>query len=189
MQNFLVVLLMVGALLLVSMMYATASLASPRSEPELLLQQFGRLQGSQMRLEMELQQISSKLDRLAQHPTEHPAALDTPSGKAALGSAAAAARAPHPTAGSDAECPGRRPFHAIMTAQSSPYQQWQARIMYFHWKKQAAAAGPCGEMAGFTRLCATAGGKPDGLQDEIPSVFTTQLSAEIIASHFHFGVK
>ena len=26
----------------------------------------------------------------------------------------------------DAECPERRPFHALLTAQSSYYQQWQA---------------------------------------------------------------
>ena len=33
----------------------------------------------------------------------------------------------------DAECPERRPFHALLTAQSSYYQQWQARIMCHHW--------------------------------------------------------
>lgn len=81
-----------------------------------------------------------------------------------------------------------RPFHTLLTAQSSIYQQWQSRIMYYHWKKQRAAAGACSEMEGFTRLCATEGGKPDGLEEEIPSVFVEQLSDEVLAKHFHFGV-
>ena len=51
----------------------------------------------------------------------------------------------------------------------------QARIMYVHWKKQKAAQGRCGDMGGFTRLCATKGGKPDGLEIEIPSLFTPQV--------------
>ena len=45
------------------------------------------------------------------------------------------------------ECPpGRRPFHTLLTAQGTIYNQWQARIMYHHWKKQRAADGPCTEM-------------------------------------------
>jgi len=88
----------------------------------------------------------------------------------------------------DAECPERRPFHALLTAQSSHYQQWQARIMYYHWNKQKALQGRCGDMGGFTRLCATKGGKPDGLEGEIPSLFVPQLPDEVIAAHFHFGV-
>ena len=43
-------------------------------------------------------------------------------------------------------------------------------------------------MGGFTRLCATKGGKPDGLEGEIPSLFVPQLPDEVIAAHFHFGV-
>ena len=43
-------------------------------------------------------------------------------------------------------------------------------------------------MAGFTRLCATPGGKPDGLEAEMDTIFTTELPAEVLASHFHFGV-
>ena len=42
--------------------------------------------------------------------------------------------------------PNRRPFHTLLTAQGSVYNQWQARIMYHHWKKQRAADGPCTEM-------------------------------------------
>ncbi|KAL1519432.1 hypothetical protein AB1Y20_022955 [Prymnesium parvum] len=87
-----------------------------------------------------------------------------------------------------AKCPKRSPFHGLMTAQASVYQQWQARIMYYHWKKQKALGGECTDMAGFTRLAATEGGKPDGLESEIPSVFVEQLSEEVMMSHFHFGV-
>ena len=90
--------------------------------------------------------------------------------------------------GATAQCPHRKPFHTLLTAQASVYQQWQARIAYFHWKKQAALAGPCTDMVGFHRLCATEGGRPDGLEKEIPTLFTTQLSREVIDSHFGFGV-
>lgn len=100
-------------------------------------------------------------------------------------SAVQAAAAAEPA---DAECPERRPFHALLTAQSSYYQQWQARIMYHHWLKQRALQGRCGDMGGFTRLCATKDGKPDGLESEIPSLFVPQLPDEVIAAHFHFGV-
>lgn len=86
------------------------------------------------------------------------------------------------------KCPDRRPIHGLLTAQASVYQQWQARIMYYHWEKQKAIAGECTDMAGFTRLTATAGGKPDGLEREIPSVFVEELSEEVMKSHFHFGV-
>ena len=68
------------------------------------------------------------------------------------------------------------------------YQQWQARIAYHHWKKQAAAGGKCTDMVAFHRLCATKGGEPDGLEKEIPTIFTVQLSDEVISSHFGFGV-
>ena len=43
-------------------------------------------------------------------------------------------------------------------------------------------------MTGFTRLCATRDGRPDGLEAEIPSAFTVELSQQVLASHFHFGV-
>lgn len=188
MRGLLVLLMAVGALLLVSMMYVTASMGGSHNQTDLLIEQMGRLYGSQRRIEKELQSISSKLDELTHHPLDYPtaaAALGTPAGKQAdvlVDNGRVSVHA------QPQNCPNRRPFHALLTAQSSPYQQWQARIMYFHWKKQAAAAGPCGEMGGFTRLCATEGGKPDGLENEIPTVFTKQLSQEIIASHFHFGV-
>ena len=86
------------------------------------------------------------------------------------------------------QCPDRRPYHTVLTATGSNYQQWQARIMYYHWKKQAAAGGSCTDMAAFTRLCATPNGQPDGLQDEIPTLFTVELTPQVLASHFGFGV-
>ena len=87
-----------------------------------------------------------------------------------------------------ASCSNQSPFHTLLTAQSSVYQQWQARIAYHHWKKQAAAGGKCTDMIAFHRLCATKGGEPDGLEKEIPTIFTVQLSDEVISSHFGFGV-
>ena len=107
---------------------------------------------------------------------------------AAAAAATAAATAAVAHAEEEPTCPGRRPYHTVLTATGSNYQQWQARIMYYHWKKQAAAGGPCTDMAAFTRLCATNNGKPDGLQDEIPTLFTVELSREVINAHFGFGV-
>jgi len=85
-------------------------------------------------------------------------------------------------------CPNRRPYHTILTAQATVYQQWQSRIMYYHWKKQAAAGGPCSDMSGFTRLVASEGGTPDGLESEMRSIFVKQLTPEELAKHGHFGV-
>ncbi|KAL1508604.1 hypothetical protein AB1Y20_004701 [Prymnesium parvum] len=63
--------------------------------------------------------------------------------------------------------PNRRPFHTILTAQQSLYQQWQTKIFYYHFKKAQAAGGPCTEMVGFTRLLA---GRGDNLMESIPTV-------------------
>jgi len=60
--------------------------------------------------------------------------------------------------------------------------------MYYHWKKQAAAGGPCTEMTGFTRLCASKDGEPDGLEDYIPSVFVKQLPDSVLKNYGYFGV-
>eukprot|EP00966_Prymnesium_polylepis_P052482 1215465-Prymnesium_polylepis.1 len=60
--------------------------------------------------------------------------------------------------------------------------------MYFHWKKQAALDGPCTDMTGFTRMVASEDGKPDGLEDEMPSVFVKQLTTEELSTLGHFGV-
>ena len=86
-------------------------------------------------------------------------------------------------------CPaGRRPYHTLLTAQGSIYNQWQARIMYHHWKKQRARDGPCTEMSGFTRLCPSPNGEPDGVEKHIPTIFVAQLSKEVLAQYGHFGV-
>jgi hypothetical protein len=112
-----------------------------------------------------------------------------PAGRSAAASHQTSSSAP-PTAVAAASCGGKpfRPFHTLLTSQGSSYQAWQARIMYYHWRKQKAAAGACGEMGGFTRLCATEGGAPDGLQAEMPSIYVAQMSAAEIARHGHFGV-
>ncbi|KAG8458723.1 hypothetical protein KFE25_012921 [Diacronema lutheri] len=85
-------------------------------------------------------------------------------------------------------CPGRSPFHTLLTAQGTTYQGWQARIMYYHWRKQRAAAGRCTDMTGFTRLCASKDGAPDGLEASMPTIYIAQLPDELIRSHFGFGV-
>lgn len=112
-------------------------------------------------------------------------APDHPHRESERGALAAAGANVTPSASS---CPGRRPFHTLLTGQGTVYNQWQARIMYYHWKKQAAAGGPCTDMTGFTRLCASKGGLPDGVEKYIPSVFVPQLTTEVLAKYGHFGV-
>ena len=61
---------------------------------------------------------------------------------------------PPPAAAITAECPGRRPYHVLLTAASGIYQQWQSRIMYWQYKKLKAEF-PCSDLGGFTRLLNT----------------------------------
>ena len=89
---------------------------------------------------------------------------------------------------SASSCPGKRPYHTLLTTQATNYQQWQSRIMYFHYKKQQRLDGPCTEMGGFTRRVASEDGKPDGLEGEMPSVFVREYTREQIAKYGHFGV-
>lgn len=84
-----------------------------------------------------------------------------------------------------AECKaGRRPYHTLLTATGQIYQQWQCRIMYRHWLKQRAVDGPCTEMTGFTRLVASQGAEPDGVEDEVPSVFVYEYT-DVELRKFH----
>ena len=71
--------------------------------------------------------------------------------------------------------PGRKPYHLVLTAQDSPYQAWQTRIMYHHFKK-LQRQNPCTEMTGFTRLLSSADGRLDALADEIPTVTARMLA-------------
>jgi hypothetical protein len=72
-------------------------------------------------------------------------------------------------------CPaGRKPFHVILTAQDSPYQAWQSRMMHFHLQR-IRRTDPCTEITGFTRLLNSRGGGPDGLMDEMPTVLARAL--------------
>jgi len=83
-------------------------------------------------------------------------------------------------------CPGRKAYHTILTATAQVYQQWQCRVMYFHWKKQRDndPKGACTELTGFTRLVASAGGRPDGLEGEVPSYFVKEYTGQE-AAKFH----
>lgn len=75
-------------------------------------------------------------------------------------------------------CPGRKPYHTILTATGQIYQQWQCRIMYRHWLKQRALdpKGECTEMTGFTRLVASANALADGVESEVPSLFVREYT-------------
>ena len=74
-----------------------------------------------------------------------------------------------------AGCKGKRkPYHIVLTAQDSPYQAWQTRIMYYHFKK-LQKANPCTEMTGFTRMLNSDGARRDGLMDEMPTTLVHAL--------------
>ena len=145
-----------------------------------------KLLRSQHKLEDRLEKLLRSVEAMQLHERQME---DTEMAQEVTGEIEEAAPTKHSdTAAADAACPKRSPFHTLLTSQASPYQQWQSRIAYHHWKKQKANGGPCSDMVGFHRLCATTGGKPDGLETEIPTIFTVQLSDEIINSHFGFGV-
>jgi len=180
MQRLLGTLMFVSVLLLAGMIllaHGTLANGSHDAQQDAVAHHLTRIQSAQTRIEKKLHDVEDQL------------AVATSAAATSAAAASAAATTAAAASKSDADdCPGRVPFHGLLTCQGSVYQQWQARIMYFHWKKQAAAAGPCGDMGGFTRLVASEGGKPDGLEGEIPSVFVPQLPASVIESHFHFGV-
>ena len=70
-------------------------------------------------------------------------------------------------------CPsGRKPYHTILTAQASLYQEWQTKIFYYHFRKAQRAGGRCTEMVGFTRLLA---GRADGLMSIMPTVAVPEV--------------
>ena len=118
------------------------------------------------------------------------AAAATPTAAVAvLPGASDKAAPPDPAPLGSPECPAtRRPYHTLLTGQGTTYNGWQSRIMYYHWKKISKRDGRCTEMTGFTRLCASKDGKPDGLEKHIPSVFVPQLTTEVLAKYGHFGV-
>ncbi len=116
-------------------------------------------------------------------PTHAPQPADTPHTTPSSDTPAAAAS---PAAAACDTPP--QPFHTLLTAQATTYQQWQSRIMYYHYKKQRSLAGPCSDMGGFTRLVSSPGGKPDGIEVEIPSVFYAELGEVEMRRYGHFAV-
>jgi len=69
-----------------------------------------------------------------------------------------------------------RKFHVVLTTNKAVYQGWQARVMYYHYKKQKEAQGPNGQMGGFTRVLHD---DSDGLEDEIPTCRVDRLQDEL----------
>jgi len=65
----------------------------------------------------------------------------------------------------------KRLFHVAVTANDSPYNRWQCRIMYYWYKKFKDEPGS--EMGGFTRVLHL--GKPDGFMEEIPTFVVDPL--------------
>jgi len=67
-------------------------------------------------------------------------------------------------------------FHVVLTTNKAVYQGWQARVMYYHFKKQKEAQGPDGPMGGFTRVLHD---DYDGLEKEIPTCKVDRLEDEL----------
>eukprot|EP00850_Spirogloea_muscicola_P000096 SM000001S04498 [mRNA] locus=s1:490734:494099:- [translate_table: standard] len=65
----------------------------------------------------------------------------------------------------------KRMFHTLVTANESPYNKWQCRIMY-HWYKHFAKM-PESEMGGFTRILHS--GQADNMMEEIPTFVVDPL--------------
>ena len=113
----------------------------------------------QRRVETRLEVLASDLSKLRLPPRSRPIQAEALTPVATEAAAlevevtAAAEKAVPAAEPTDAECPERRSYHALLTAQSSHYQQWQARIMYFHWQKQKAVQGRRAP-APATTLCA-----------------------------------
>ena len=125
----------------------------------------------------------------AETPATATTTATTTAAAAAVATAKAATAAAVPANADEPSCSKpRRPYHTLLTTQASIYQQWQSRIMYFHYMKQRKLDGPCTEMGGFTRLVASEEAKADGLEGEMPSVFVRQYTTAEIAQYGHFGV-
>jgi len=69
----------------------------------------------------------------------------------------------------------KRLFHTAVTASDSVYNTWQARVMYYWFKKMKMKGGVGCEMGGFTRILHS--GKPDKFMDEIPTFVAQPLPA------------
>jgi len=72
------------------------------------------------------------------------------------------------------DCPGRRPFHTLLTVQDRMYMQWQTYLAWYHFVKQQKSDF-CTDMVAMTRLLASADGKPDGLMALMPTHVSAQL--------------
>jgi len=81
-------------------------------------------------------------------------------------------------------CPTKRkPFHVLLTSEGSKYQEWQTKILHYHFKKQVALH-PCTEMTGFTRVLASSHGMEDDLMQEMPT-FVAEATGQEVHLGFH----
>jgi len=67
-------------------------------------------------------------------------------------------------------------YHVLLTANDSPYQRWQSRVMYYQYRK-VKSRYPGSALGGFTRILHS--GRSDGLMDEIPTVIVDALPKNI----------
>lgn len=65
----------------------------------------------------------------------------------------------------------KRLFHTAVTSSDSVYNTWQARVMYYWFKRFRDQPGS--EMGGFTRILHS--GRPDRFMDEIPTFVAQPL--------------
>ena len=173
----LIMVVAVAALLTLGLAFRSHdSLPAGRASHDRLDGTIGRVIRQQRRMEEKLLELSERLERV-KNATKH--ALEQPAANAD-GSVAALKKKAHKKVLAAANCPNRHPFHTLMTAQSSIYQQWQSRIAYFHWKKQAAAGGECTDMVSSSRLPSTA---PPRLSTHAVMGVQPEAQSEVISSN------
>ena len=70
----------------------------------------------------------------------------------------------------------RGTFHVLLTANDSPYQRWQSRVMYYQYEK-LRREHPNSALGGFTRILHS--GREDSLMDEIPTKIVDTLPKHV----------
>ena len=68
-----------------------------------------------------------------------------------------------------------RLYHVLLTASSGPYQEWQSRVFFHHYKRLKTSV-PCSDIGEFTRLLTMPKGQPP---DSLASIMKTVTSVEL----------
>ena len=74
------------------------------------------------------------------------------------------------------DCSNPKPYHVLLTASHSSYQEWQSQLFYYHYQRMRKEDS-CGVVGGFTRLLTLPKGrKADSLSGVLHTVVVTELT-------------